>query len=328
MNTHRHREGRHVRRVQSIGQTQAQAARADRRRGHSGQRPVRESERVLRRRAVAFCRWLGLLGLSLSEAAVRLGVAQRTLERWLAEWKRNWLRTRGRGRPARRSDRQLRNRVLALIDLLGPRVGVPTLQAFCPELARGEVRDLLRRYRRVWKRKRRLLTRTLHWRRPGSVWAIDFTEPPLPVEGCFDRVLAVRDLASGYQLLWLATADESSPTARDALEMLFRQYGAPLVLKSDNGSAFIAAEMETLLARWQVWHLYSPPFLPEYNGACEAGIGSMKTRTHHQATRRGRAGEWTCEDLEAARQEANETARPWGHRGPTPGEIWGRRSLL
>ena len=49
-----------------------------------------------------------------------------------------------------------------------------------------------------------------------------------------------------------------------------------------------------------------------YNGSCEAGIGSMKTRTHHQSVRGEHAGDWTCADAEAARQEANETARPWG----------------
>jgi transposase InsO family protein len=84
--------------------------------------------------------------------------------------------------------------------------------------------------------------RTLHWQQPGSVWAIDFTEPALPVEGCFGQVLAVHDLASGYQLLWLATTDESELTVRDILQ-------------------------------------------PQYNGSCEASIGSMKTRTHNQAAR-------------------------------------------
>jgi hypothetical protein len=82
------------------------------------------------------------------------------------------------------------------------------------------------------------------------------------------------------------------------------------------------------LQEWQVWHLRSPPDYPEYNGACEAGIGSMKTRTHHQAARRGRTGLWSCDDAEAARREANETARPWGHRGPTPAEVWAHRRPL
>jgi hypothetical protein len=54
----------------------------------------------------------------------------------------------------------------------------------------------------------------------------------------------------------------------------------------------------------------------------------MKARTHHEAARRGFPGEWTCEDAEAARLQANQTARPWGTGGPTPSEVWeGRRRV-
>jgi transposase InsO family protein len=218
--------------------------------------------------------------------------------------------------------------VLALIGLLGMRVGVPTLQALCPELARREIQDLLRRYRRLAWRRGRLLARTLRWTRPGSVWAADFSEPPLAIEGCFTRLLAVRDLASGYQMLWLPVTDESAATAMAGLEALFHQYGAPLVLKSDNGSAFGSEAFAALLRRWGVLPLFSPPRMPRYNGSCEAGIGSMKARRHHQAARRGCAGEWTCDDAEAARLEANQTARPWGSSGPTPEEAWqGHQSI-
>jgi hypothetical protein len=215
--------------------------------------------------------------------------------------------------------------LLALLGLLGPGTGLPTLRALCPEMARREIQDLLRRYRRVWRRRHRLLVHVLHWQRAGTVWAVDFAEPPLAVDGCYSRLLAVRDLASGLQLAWLPVADESAPTAGDGLVALFRAHGAPLVLKSDNGSAFIAEQTRSLLAAWRVWHLRSPPDLPEYNGSCEAGIGSMKTRTHHQAARGARPGVWTCDDTEAARLEANTTARPWGYRGPTPTEVWAQR---
>lgn len=317
-----------MQRVQTLAQAQHRTTPAGRRRGTTGQRCLRDGERTVRRRAVALSRWLSRLGLTRAEAAVRLGIAPRTLERWRTQWQHQRLRTPSRGRPRQRSDRQLRNRLLTQIDVLGPRVGVPTLQALCPEMPRAELREVLGRYRQLCKRRRRLLARTLHWQRPGTVWAIDFTQPPRPVEGCFRRVLAGRDLASGYQLLWLPTTDESASAARDALEMLFAQHGAPLVLKSDNGSAFVARVMEELLAAAQVWHLLSPPRLPQYNGSCEAGIGSLKTRTHHQAAQAGHAGEWTCDDLEAARQLANATARPWGHRGPTPEEAWSKRTVL
>ncbi len=277
---------------------------------------------------MAYYRWAAGHGLTLNEAARRLGVAVRTLRRWVAAWSKDRIRAHDRGRPAHRSDRHLRARALALIGLLGPQVGVPTVQALCPGMARREAADLLRRYRRVWKRRRRLLLRILHRTRPGAVWAIDFSEPPLPVEGRYERLLAVRDLASGFQLLWLPVADESARTAHDALELLFRQQGAPLVLKSDNGSAFVAAQFRALVAAWQVCPLFSPPRTPSYNGSCEAGVGWMKTRTHHQAARAGRPGEWSCDDVEAARLEANETARPWGHRGPTPEEAWRERAPI
>ena len=86
--------------------------------------------------------------------------------------------------------------------------------------------------------------------------------------------------------------------------------------------------MATLGATWGVWQLFSPPRMPRYNGACEAGIGSMKARSHHQAARQGRPGAWTCDDAEAGRLQANETARPWGLHGPTPGQAWQRREPI
>jgi hypothetical protein len=54
----------------------------------------------------------------------------------------------------------------------------------------------------------------------------------------------------------------------------------------------------------------------------------MKARTHRAAALRGQQGEWTCEDAEAARPQANQTARPWGARGPTPDQDWASRQRV
>ena len=43
-------------------------------------------------------------------------------------------------------------------------------------------------------------------------------------------------------------------------------------------------------------------------GACEAVIGSLKSRAHHKLARNDRPGEWTCDNVEAARVMANEAA--------------------
>jgi transposase InsO family protein len=138
-------------------------------------------------------------------------------------------------------------------------------------------------------------------------------------------MLAVRDLASGRQLLGLPVTNPVAEEVVSALTSLFAVLGAPLVLKSDNGSAFRAEHLKGFLRRWQVWALYSPPGEPGYNGAIEASIGSLKTRTQFEAYRNGHPGAWTSSDLEQARQLANTLARPRATHGPTPLQAWDRR---
>jgi transposase InsO family protein len=214
--------------------------------------------------------------------------------------------------------------VIGLMRLL-PRVGVPTLEALFPEVARAELIDLRRRFRRVYRRKNTLLVHALRWSGPGAVWAIDYSTPPSPIEGEYGELLAVRDLASGKQLAWLPVHHADATTACDLLEALFREHGSPLVLKADNGSPFHAEETQGLLDRENVVALFSPPRTPRYNGACEAGIGSMKTRTHHASALHDHPGQWTSDDCEAARLQANELARPWAAAGPTPDQAWDQR---
>jgi hypothetical protein len=74
--------------------------------------------------------------------------------------------------------------------------------------------------------------------------------------------------------------------------------------------------------------LFSPPRMPRYNGAIEAGIGSLTTRTDLHAVRQGHPGFWSWEDTEAAQQEANATARPQGENGPSPDEAWHGRGPI
>jgi len=94
---------------------------------------------------------------------------------------------------------------------------------------------------------------------------------------------------------------------------LFTTYGPPLVLKSDNGSTFIAKIFTTLLLRWGVTSLLSPPQWPPYNGSIEAWFGISKTRIRIEAVRHGRFDRWLLDDIEAARQLANCASRPWAY---------------
>ena len=148
------------------------------------------------------------------------------------------------------------------------------------------------------------------------------------IDGCFNHALSTRDLPSKMHLLALPALSQDAATAVAAIEALFIQHGPPLVYKSDNGSAFISADFVELLRRWQVTALLSPPCTPRYNGSAEAGIGSLKTRIFYQAIRHG-AYDWTSDDVEAARQQANCAVRPYGGGLlATPQQQWAARPRI
>lgn len=271
---------------------------------------------------LAFRRWCARHGHSTRQVADRVGVALPTLARWRREWREGRLHAQPRGRPPQRVDRDTRNLVIAALYFFGPGVGIPTLQKLFPHVARAVLEDLVRRYRHVYRQRHRAVRGVLHWTAPGTVWAMDFTEPPRPVDDMYPAILVVRDLASGKTLAALPCPAQSGDVVRAALRALFMRHGAPLVLKSDNGSPLVEQSVRELLAAWGTIALLSPPGMPAYNGACEAGIGGLKTRAHHESARHGRAGEWTCDDVEVARLIANETARPHGFAAPTPDQAW------
>src|SRR5262249_9332306 len=139
-------------------------------------------------------------GVNRSEAASALGLPARTLRRWEWAYRHDHLQPRPLGRPVARSCVQRRNEVIRAIQEAGPGLGLPTLRGHFHDMARGELSDLLRRYRRAWRRRRRQALRVLHWQRAGSVWAIDYSQAPAAIDGCYDHLLAVRDLASAYTL--------------------------------------------------------------------------------------------------------------------------------
>jgi hypothetical protein len=318
----------HQQRLQVLLAAGGTAAPATRRRGGIWQRPQRQLEQEVRQGAVAFRQWVAARGLSRIDSAGCLGLSVRTLREWEDASATASLTLALRGRPVVRSPRAQRMAVLELLASVGPGVGLAVLQGQFPEMPRAELADLLRRYRRVWQRWHPPALHVLHWQRPGAVWAMDYAEPPLPLEEGFADLLAVRDLASGMQLLWLPVPEATARTTVAALLWLFSLYGAPLVLKMDNGAPFVASALHELLAQWQVLPLYSPAWRPQYNGAIEAGIGARKARTHYQAAREGHPGAWTLANTEAAREQANTLGRPWGVRGPTPAARWAGRQTV
>jgi transposase InsO family protein len=296
------------------------------RRGHARQRPTRERESILRGNIVGLTGWTLNLGLSLPETADLLHLAPRTLRHWYKDFCIKAPRIHLLGRPTLRAPLANRTEVLDVLDELGPATSVATLRTCFPSMPRAELEDLVKRYRRVWRKRHQHVQYCLHWQQPGTVWAMDFSQAPRPIDGIYPYLLAVRDLASHQQLLWLPVLDMTAETTIKALGMLFVLHGgAPLVLKADNGPAFVAGATKEFLLPFGVNLLFSPPHTPEYNGSIEAGIGSLKTRTERYATRADHPAYWTSDDVAAAQSEANATARPRGEAGPTPDQLWQTR---
>lgn len=279
----------------------------------------------MRRTAVAF---IEDAGVSLPEGGRLLDVRGATLKGWRRRARSGTLGPNRMGRPPLKVDAGTMEQLNDLVLETGADVSVAYVRNRMPDVPRSAVEAAVRGYKREMRRERRGEFKSLRWLAAGRVWSFDWTKPGVPVDGLYRTVLAVRDLPSYESLEALPAQANTGLVAAAALEGLFEENGAPLVLKNDGGSELNGAEVEAVLEKYRVAHLCSPGYYPRYNGAIEAGIGSLKTHVWHEAARHGRPGHWTCDDLEAARLKANETSRPRGPHGPSPDDLWAARTPI
>jgi hypothetical protein len=273
---------------------------------------------------VAVTRWAGWRGVDDATVADAIGLSLRTLRRWRDEIGQP---AAPLGAPVLMATPGQRQEISDFMDLWGHTLGVPTLREHFPGLPKRELARLahLHRFRR-YRDDRMQSYCACTWTRLGAVWAIDYTEAPVAIDGEFPHLLCVRELASGCMLLALPCHHADADTTVAALVRLFAEHGTPLVLKSDNGSHFTADLVRDLLRQQGVTLLLSPPETPRYNGACEAGLGALKTRTHHLAARDGDPATWTCNQVEAARLQANRI--DLYRIGSTPEQRFASRSVI
>lgn len=295
-------------------------------RGADRQLEERQQEREVRKRAVGFFYHRRWLKMTTSEIAKILGVAKRTLEEWRHDWRETRMKIRLRGRPPERVDPDTREALLWTLWRVGPTIGLPALQGRFPFVAERELENFIARYRKQWDRGH--LPQSLHWPRVGRVWAMDYSKVPCAIEGFFEEILTVRDMASGMEIDAVAVVAESGEATAAILERLFLEHGAPLAIKRDNGGSLATQEVQAVLDRFGVVILPSPAYTPSYNGSCESGNGSVKDIAAHVAQRNGRAEQWGLDDLKEAVLIMNSTFRRWGPKGPTYGEVWASRQPI
>jgi transposase InsO family protein len=243
------------------------------------------------------------------------------LRRWRAEQGAGKLAPELRGpRPFRTSPAFLR----ALVECVEEYtlMGVRALHRALPGIPRRWLEWLAARVEE--RHERRAWRGELVWMRAGTVWTMDHTELEAPIDGQLWFLFVVRDLASGRVLTASPTRSTDHGPVVQELERLFQFHGAPLVLKSDNGSGLVHRDVRQLLERWGVTSLRSPPLTPTYNGAVEAGMGSLKARIAAIAAQHGRATAWTHDDLDAALCAQRACGAPRGATA-SPDEAWRAR---
>lgn len=260
------------------------------------------------------------LGIEQGQVAAWFGRSTRTLRRWRTNARSEERLAKPRGRRPVKSLRWMRQSLVESMKALGPELAIERYQALHPSMARREVKSMVLRYREVCRRRQRKATHRLLWTKQGTVWATDHSHVPA-IQKEYQVAISCRDLASHEQLLWQHCQEDAQATVA-LLEQNFEEYGAPLVLKADNGPAFRSEELKQLLDAYGVELLPSPPYCPQYNGSCEAANQAMKRRTRVIAEDRGHGGSWSAWDLELARLQVNRLARPWGLNGPTPRQRW------
>ena len=110
---------------------------------------------------------------------------------------------------------------------------------------------------------------------PGQVWAVDFMEDRL-ASGRKLRILNVMDLSSRYALGSLVEHSITGALAARHLEALFLRFGAPRVLRRDQGPEFGSKVFQKLLSLWRVKDEPVPKAQPYDNGHLESFNGSLR----------------------------------------------------
>src|SRR5450830_1375967 len=239
---------------------------------------------------------------SMAELCQRYGVSRKTGYKWIERFDEEGIeglqdRSRApRGCPHRTGEEIVER----LLDarLAHPRWGARKL---IPWLARrhrqvvwpspSTAADILKRHGLVTDRRRRRHLNALSHartepRHPNHLWTADFKGQFRTRDGIYCYPLTVADGFSRYLLGCRALTSTQSRPTRSSFADLFRQYGLPEAIRSDNGTPFAAATAIGRLSRLSVWWIrlgirpeLTKPSHPEQNGAHERMHRTLKADT-------------------------------------------------
>lgn len=241
--------------------------------------------------------WLsGLYGKS--ELSRRYGVSRPTIDKWLSrylsdEFKGLEERSRAPRSAANRTPADISDAVIAAKlahPSWGPRKLVYFLRRSDPEVcwpAPSTAGELLKRAGLV--RPRRKVRRTppggsplQHCRSPNQVWSIDYKGDFRTGDGRRCYPLTMSDNDSRYLLLCQGLRRPRFDETRGFIEWIFREYGLPDAIRSDNGTPFASRALGGLsaLSVWWIRLGIVPeriePGRPDQNGRHERMHRTLK----------------------------------------------------
>jgi len=255
--------------------------------------PVRERTRFIELYLTGF--------YTLTELAERFGMSRQKLHKWLGRHNVDGMkgladRSRAPLHIPHRTSEKVAEKIIDFrrrFPHMGPRKIVARLTELYPEIvwpAPSTAGDILRRANLVAPRERR--SPTAHPLRersqpaePNDLMTIDYKGQFLLGNHRYCYPLTIVDYVSRYILACDAFPSCEYPHTRRAFERVFREYGLPRAILSDNGSPFGSPGLARL-SRLSIWWMRLGitierivPGHPEQNGAHERMHRTLKAET-------------------------------------------------
>lgn len=150
-------------------------------------------------------------------------------------------------------------------------------------IPRRELNRLINEVRKEILLGRRQKMTRIKWHCPHMVWSMDDYE--YIEDGVKFYVHQVQDLTSKYKLESLISKRPfKGEEVAGNLTKLFKQYGAPLIMKSDNGANFKSIAVKNVLNNFKVIFLNNPPYYPQYNGSMERAQREAKRELNNMSS--------------------------------------------
>lgn len=195
----------------------------------------------------------------LSEVCRRFGVSRKTGRKWVQRYRESGLEgLLDRSRAPHRHPNAAGADVVQMVIMArtrhptwGPRKLIPWLRRQHPDAdlpAPSTAGDILQRHGLVTPRKR--VRRTDPWTRPledctapNETWCIDFKGWFRTRDGMRCDPLTVTDAYSRLLLCCKLLESQRGQLVRSAMERVFREYGLPATIRSDNGTPFASTAL-------------------------------------------------------------------------------------